>query len=510
MSLLKKNLAANFAGSVWLTLMNLAFIPLYIKFLGVESYGLIGVFTTIQAISAMLDMGLGAATTREMARLGAVPGGAGGIRSFLRSVEVVYWVTAILIGLFLLVLSPLVAHHWIKATQVSPEVVQRAVQLMGVALAFQWPTALYTGGLNGMQRQVLLNGASIVMSTVRGIGAVAVLWLFSATVEAFFFWQILVNACYTLALALCLWNGLPAGDAPTCFSKKALSGIWKFAVDMAAISLVSTVLTQLDKVVLSKMLSLETFGYYTLAGVVASSLYRVIGPVFSAVYPKFVQMLQQGDLDGVTLLYHKSCQLLSLLLLPVSVVLMLFSREVMLLWTRNASTAEASFLIVSVLVAGTALNGLMNIPYALQLASGWTRLTLCTNTVAIVVLVPLVVIMTERFGAVGGASVWVILNGAYVLFSMHLMHRRLLPGEKWRWYREDVFYPLVASLSVAGAGRYFMPEHVSQVVMICYLAAVSMATLSAAALSVPQLAKDALLGPLRGRLKLTAEKNRSI
>jgi hypothetical protein len=38
MSIIKKNIAANFAGNIWQTLMGLAFIPLYIKFMGVESY----------------------------------------------------------------------------------------------------------------------------------------------------------------------------------------------------------------------------------------------------------------------------------------------------------------------------------------------------------------------------------------------------------------------------------------------------------------------------------------
>ncbi len=39
--------------------MSLAFIPLYIKFLGIEAYGIIGFFTTLQAMFTLLDLGLG-------------------------------------------------------------------------------------------------------------------------------------------------------------------------------------------------------------------------------------------------------------------------------------------------------------------------------------------------------------------------------------------------------------------------------------------------------------------
>ena len=56
------------------------------------------------------------------------------------------------------------------------------------------------------------------------------------------------------------------------FQKQLLKGIWRFTAGMSGISILAVILTQLDKVILSKMLSLEMFGYYTLASMVAMSL----------------------------------------------------------------------------------------------------------------------------------------------------------------------------------------------------------------------------------------------
>ncbi|MEN8215666.1 MAG: hypothetical protein ABFS56_04685 [Pseudomonadota bacterium] len=58
MSQIKLNIIANFAGKAWTVLMSLAFVPLYIKFIGVEAYGLIGFFVTLQAVFGLLDLGL--------------------------------------------------------------------------------------------------------------------------------------------------------------------------------------------------------------------------------------------------------------------------------------------------------------------------------------------------------------------------------------------------------------------------------------------------------------------
>lgn len=482
MSILKKNISANFAGNIWQAVMGLVFVPLYIKFMGVESYGLVGVFATLQGVFVLLDLGLSAALTREVARLSVLPGKEQEMRDLARTLEVIYWGVAALIGAAVLALAPFIATRWVKPGALSPEAVQQAVLIMGLVMAAQWPAGLYSGGLMGLQRQVLLNGVNIAASTLRGAGAVLVLWLVSPTVQAFFLWQIAVSAANTLLLSLLLWRQLPPAGRRASFQRPLLAGVWRFAAGMSGISVLSTMLTQADKVLLSRMLSLEMFGYYTLAGMVAMTIYRLVGPVFSAVYPRFVQLVSLADQAGLAQLYHKSCQLVSVLIFPVAAVIALFAYEILAVWTGNPATAERTALLMTILITGTAIHGLMLIPYALQLANGWTSLALYVNSAAVVLLVPLIFFMTRAHGAVGGASVWLILNSGYVLVTIYFMHRRLLPGEKWNWYRKDVLYPLAASLAVAGAGRLLLAGPLAALPMLGYLAAVSAATLAAAAL----------------------------
>jgi O-antigen/teichoic acid export membrane protein len=69
-------------------------------------------------------------------------------------------------------------------------------------------------------------------------------------------------------------------------------------------------------------------------------------------------------------------------------------------------------------------------PYALQLANGWTKLAFYQNLVSIIVLVPGIILLTERYGMVGAAIIWVLLNSGYVFITVQLMHRRLLRGEQ--------------------------------------------------------------------------------
>ena len=91
----KSNLFANFAGSGVAALLQLAFIPFYIKFLGIEAYGLIGFYILLQAVLQVLDLGLGPTMNREMARYSVQPDKAGEARDFTRTLEIGYWILGI-------------------------------------------------------------------------------------------------------------------------------------------------------------------------------------------------------------------------------------------------------------------------------------------------------------------------------------------------------------------------------------------------------------------------------
>ena len=89
MAALKKNLLANYLGQGWAALMGLAFVPVYIKYLGIEAYGLIGFFALLQAWLTLLDMGITPTMSREMGRFVGGGSSIGSIRSLLRSVEAI-------------------------------------------------------------------------------------------------------------------------------------------------------------------------------------------------------------------------------------------------------------------------------------------------------------------------------------------------------------------------------------------------------------------------------------
>ncbi len=176
---------------------------------------------------------------------------------------------------------------------------------------------------------------------------------------------------------------------------------------------------------------------------------------------------------------------MSVIILPAAIVVSLFSSEILFLWTGDPVTVANTHSIVSILIIGTALNGLMNLPYALQLAHAWTKLGLYGNIIASIVLVPMIYFLATHYGVVGAACAWVILNTGYMLICIPIVHWRLLKGEQWRWYFNDVGVPLLAALSAALLWRLFIPDGTLWPAMFIYLTAVSATTLLATASATP-------------------------
>jgi O-antigen/teichoic acid export membrane protein len=482
----KQNIIANFAGKAWTSIMSLVFIPLYIKFMGIEAYGLIGIFVSLIALLAILDMGLSSTLSRELARLSTSGDTAQESRDLVRTMEFVYWGVGIIIGVGFLALAPLIAHYWVKTQGISTQIIHRAVLIMGLVVAFQWPASLYDGGLIGLQRQVLLNTVRSGMATVQHVGAVLVLWLISPSILAYFTWQIFISILQTLLLAYFVWKSLPVTQKQSAFQKHLLRKNWRFAAGMTGISIVATILTQTDKVVLSRMLPLALFGYYTLAFNLANSLSLLVNPVFSALFPKLSQLImEKGSEKLVSDYYHKGCQVVSIIILPAACILAFFSYQILLLWVRDPVIAQNSHLLLSLLAIGSSLNAVMTIPFTLQLAYGWTKLSFLKNVVAVIILVPLMIWLTNLYGATGAAVVWIILNAGYFFIEIPIMHNRLLKRDMWRWYLSDVGTPLLVILGIVFCSSILMPHTESSYLLLTWIFSTALLALLSSTLAVP-------------------------
>jgi len=482
----KRNIAANFLGSAWTALIQIAFVPLYIRYLGIEAYGLIGIYAMLQVLLSLLDMGLTPTLSREMARFKAGALSIGQIRALLRSIELVFLGVGLVILFIVAIGAPWLAEDWLKAEVLPIPAVTRAIHLMGGLIALRWLAGLYRGVILGLQHLVWLNSANAVFATLRGAGVVLVLVWISPSIEAFFLYQACVALLELFVLFRKVWRWLPSKEKPL-FSREALRDIWRFSAGLSVISMLVVLLIQTDKMLLSRMLSLEAFGYYALASAVAGSVRLLIGPISAVAYPRLTELVVHGDEGALAEAYHRFSQMLTLILAPSALVLALFSEQILMLWIQDATTVNAVAPLATLLTIGFLLNGFMSTPHSLMLAHGRTRFIIVLYVFYVAIFVPAIYFGVSAYGAIAAGYAWIALNASCVIFSVPLIHRKLMPREQWRWYGQDVALPAGAAFAGACAvylvaPRPLMHENWTNLMVI---AAAFLFALSAAIIASP-------------------------
>jgi O-antigen/teichoic acid export membrane protein len=440
-SSLAAGVLAGLAGTGWGALLQLLAVPVYLHFLGPEAYGLVGFHVALTATLQVLDLGLSATLNRELAR---ASGDAHELRDLTRTFEIGYGALGVLLGVGVLVLAPVIAANWLQAESLPEPVVRRAVMLMGLLVAVQWPLTMYQGGVMGLQRLVALHALNAAAVTLAVGGGIAIIAMAAPSIIALLAWQLAVAVVQLAATAALLWYSMPGGGRPL-FRPALLRRVGGFAAGVAGITALGTLASQADKIVLSRTLPLAHFGYYMVAATLAAGLSVAFAPVFNAVFPRLSSLLASGDREGVRVTYRRGSQAMAALLVPLAAVIAAFAYEIILLWTGNAEAAAVAAPVVRLLVPAAALHGLVHLPYAMQLADGWTKPALVVNIVLVATLFPLLILLTPQFGGVAAGAIWLAANAVYLVVSAALTHGRQLGGGLASWSVRDVGAPAVAA-----------------------------------------------------------------
>jgi len=468
--MLRRNVIANFLGSGWVAAMELLFIPVYISYLGLGAFGLVGIFMTLQAMIILLDMGMGLMVNREMARYAGGQHDIVSIRRLLRSLECIIAVIAVSVALGIMLSSEPLAVFWIGGDTLPIETVASAFAVMGLIISLKLFEGIYRGALYGLQRQGAFNIGYAAVATLRSVGAVAVLMFVSPTITAFFLWQVFTSAVSVLLFATLTYRFLPEADRRIGPSLERLRAVWKFAGGVLAISALGTVLVQTDKLVLSVLIDLESFSLYVLAGLIATGLFKIAVPIAQAWYPRMSELHAMGSQMEFRRIFHVGAQLMSVTVASVALTLVFFADVILLVWTNDADISVRVAPIMRVLVFGTMLNSMMLIPYNAQLAYGITSLATLINLVAVLVMVPALLFFVPIYGSMAAAWSWLILNLCFITCGSHLMYRMMLGEEQLHWCFFDIVLPLGASAAVMVGAWFFFPDGMNYYIRIAYVA----------------------------------------
>jgi len=443
---LKKNIIANYASQIYTTLIGILMLPIYIKYMGAEAFGLVGFFSMLQAWFNLLDLGLTPTIGRETARFRAGSLDALSFRRLFRSLSVIFLMIAFIGGGSLWLLSSTIAEDWLNAETLPLNEIQIVVQIMAISVALRWMCGLYRGVITGTERLVWLGGFNAFIATLRFVGVLPVMWFFGFIPMVFFTYQLLVAAIEIAGLwiqSTRLLPGLASANDSIGWSLTPVRSVLKFSLTIAFTASVWVMVTQVDKLVLSSILPLAEYGYFTLAVLVASGIMILGGPISAAIMPRMAKLEAEGSSEEVIQLYRQSTQLVTVIAGSAAVTLAFCAKPLLWAWTGDAILASKAAPILALYAIGNGILAVAAFPYYLQYARGNLKLHFIGHLLLLFILIPSIVLSAVYYGAIGAGYAWVLVNALYLFIWVAVVHQKLQPGLHWNWLFKDVLMIVV-------------------------------------------------------------------
>lgn len=472
------NVVANYAGKFWSIASVYIFVPVYIRILGIDAYGLIAFNSITLALLFIADAGLSSAFAREAAKKQRGQK----LLDVLTSVERVLFGILIVVGSAFAVLAPMIADNWLDSLQVlDRHVVVQSLQLMPLALVPQIAMSLYFGGLMGLERQVTANLLFTAFTVLRS-GCVIIPIYFIPDVRMFFAWQAITSIVLLLIMRSTLHRYICFGErhAPNFtpalrgrFSVTSLQQIRSYALGMLGMSIVAGLNTQIDKLVVSKMLPLAEFAQYSLVSTLAQVPYILTLPIATALLPRFTNLLETGRSVELTRLYRSSTYYIATVGTIAGLALCLFVGDVMTLWVQGQPINEMTVKAARLLAVGCTLLTFQLAPFQLSLAHGHNRTNVRLGVTVLLVSVPLQLFLTSRYGVLGAALPWLLMNAAAFLYLGISLNSRFLVATPRLYFMNDTLPPVVVGAVVLGAARMLADAFDAGALSNCIVAALA-------------------------------------
>lgn len=448
------NLTANLIAKIFISLQGILITPFLLRYFGAESYGVVSFYLLISNLFVIFDFGLGSAIQRKLAATPSSLMNSTQVNDLIRSVEVIYWIIGIAISILLMSFSDSIVLNWIKTSELSNSEMNKTLKVMSLALLMMWPISIYQNILLGLQKHVHANSLLVCFTFLRAFGGLWFITSIDGGLSEFFYFQAIIYFLQTITIRYVIKRQVASSESKPKFNYRAIQSIWKFAFGIFSLSFLSVVIINIDKITVLKILPLESYAYYSVASALAFGLYVVISPIYSTFFPRIAELIALEHRETVRSVYQQASKIMSYLIFPMAFFLIFFSKDILLLWTKDVDLVSKALWGFRFLVLGTLANGLMNIPFALQLAHGKTRLSLIQNCISVVVLMPGTFVLTKLYGISGAAMTWLIHNLVCLFVMPPLFHRYFLKGETNQWVLQGCFIPMAVSAFSIGLVKF--------------------------------------------------------
>jgi O-antigen/teichoic acid export membrane protein len=403
-----RNTLMNLAGLALPVIVGVVTIPLTIRLMGTDRFGILSLAWVVFGYFSYLDLGLSMATTRFVAEaLG---------KQDMEQIPRYFWTTVTFqafmgfLGAAALSLSaPYLIDHVLNIPAGFVHESKTTFYLLAASLPPVLVSASFRGALEARQRFDLVNLVKIPSSVLNyglpPLGAALGLKLPGIIV------LLIITRLLTLfVLSYYCFRVFPDLRHRFVFQRQALKPVLRYGIWVMVSNALGPILVYLDRFLIGALLTVTAVSFYTAPyeavmrlGIVPYSLLMTLFPMFSA--------LQGGGDDRLKLVFFRqSVKFLLVSMGFVAVILIFFGGDIIRIYL-GPEFAQKSTLVFQIIAVGFFLNALAIVPYGFLQGLGRSDLVAKFYMAELILYIPLAWFLIRRWGIGGAALGWTVRAG---------------------------------------------------------------------------------------------------
>lgn len=438
------NTIINLLGQVFVALAVIGLLPIIVKGLGADGYGLLSLALVVFGAFGLLDMGLGRTTTkfvaeylsqREFKKLGNII-----------LVSLVFQCgLGIIGGALLAILTPTLAEKILKIPYDRIPDTKNTLYVLAISAPIVLASATLRGALEGAQRfdlvtyvKIFLNLSTYVIPVIALRGKVEI--------SIIVFWMLVARLVgMAIYLAGCM-HVIPALRQNLSFDKFSLRALFSYSGWVAVSNIVVILLVQIDRFLIASLVAMGAVTYYSAPYELLNGLWIIPGAVSAVLFPAF-SGIHRSDHAKLPELFIRPIKYILITLGPIVLVMMSFSESILLLWLGQTFAKESTH-VLQLLVLGVLINSLAWTPISLLMGFGRPDVTAKIHLVQLPLYLVVAYPLIHYWGIVGAAVAFSlrVTCEALLLFGASM---RLIPQTRQIIHDSGIFNALTCLLLLA-------------------------------------------------------------
>lgn len=433
-----RNVGWNLLGQGAILAVNFLTLPILVKKMGLEAYGVYVILNAAASYLSILSFGAGPALVKYVAEFR-------GSKNAELAQAVRYGALFHLLGAGLgaLVLAAAAPRLALSVFSVPPALLEQGVFLLRCAAAAAVFAAVCQASwcvLDGLQRFDLRNGLNLAMSFLVPVGAAAILIL-GGSLAPVGAWYVAVNILVALISAGIALRLVPASAKPGHFAFGAFAA---YGLSMAFGPLAWIVTFQFDKLFIASQLPLSELTLYAVPSGLLQRLH-IFPAVLAGVLVPMISEIPLAEVQhGLPKLYLRSVRLLLYILLPILSLLFVVMPQFLTLWL-GGDFGGRSVWVARLLVLSQVFFVLVFIPNAVAMGRGRPILVSAVAWAQAGVSILSWSLLTRRYGVHGVAAGALLAQALPAMAYLTIVHRTMIGIGARRFIAEGLRGPVLAA-----------------------------------------------------------------